>query len=339
MNRILVTGAESPAGGELARLLLEAGYQVRALFAPGTSLASWTSSGAELVQGTLDDAALAEETVEGTDAVVHMYVRMEAPAGVSDSENLRHNLLCTLNAARFAAQAGKRIERFVCGSSSSVYPNDTHVIRALYQPMDENHPLRPLDAYSLARLGGERIAQAYWQGQGLPISIIRESGVLSGKDVLSRWTAGFAAVVLEIGQDHSESALWAPDGRAAVAELRELTAAAPDQPCAVSDRDGRPWLYQPVDYRDLAAGFLCALTHPQAVGKAYNIACAQPISFPRAAALLAEALGKEVLEWKAPTRWVYDLDCTKARVEIGYKPRWTIERMIEEAAGKQGPGL
>ena len=332
MTRILVTGAESPAGGELVRLLLEAGYEVRALFAPDASLASWTSSGAELVQGTLDDAALAEEVVADADAVVHLYVRMVAPEGVSDSENLRHNLLCTLNAARFAAQAGTRLERFVCGSSSSVYANDTHVIRALYQPVDENHPLRPLDAYSLARLGGERIVQAYWQGQGLPISIIRESGVLSGKDVLSRWTAGFVAIVLEIGQEHPESALWSPDGREAVAQLRELTAAAPDQPCAVTDRQGRPWVYQPVDYRDLAAGFLCALSHPRAVGRAYNIACGQPLSFPRAAALLAEALGQEVLAWQAPTRWVYDLDCTRARVEIGYKPKWTIERMIEEAA-------
>ena len=56
------------------------------------------------------------------------------------------------------------------------------------------------------------------------------------------------------------------------------------------------------------------------------------LSFPHAAALLGEALGKEVLAWQAPTRWVYDLDCTKARVRIGYKPKWTIERMIEAAA-------
>lgn len=333
MNRILVTGAESPAGGEIVRQLLEAGYQVRALFAPDAELSAWTSSGAELARGTLDDAALAEEVVAGADAVVHLYVRMEAPPGVSESENLQHNLLCTLNAARCAAAQGPRLERFVCGSSSSVYPNDTHVIRALYQPVDENHPLRPRDAYSLARLGGERIARAYAQGQGLPVTIIRESGVLSGKDVLSRWTAAFVAIVLEIGQDNPDSALFAPDGRAAVAELRALSAADPNVPCAVTDREGRPWLYQPVDYRDLAAGFLCALTHPRAVGNAYNIACAQPISFPHAAALLAEALGQEVLPWQAPTRWVYDLDCTKARVEIGYKPKWTIERMIEEAAG------
>ena len=331
MNRILVTGAESPTGGEVTRLLLEAGYQVRALFAPGASVEAWAASGAELVQGTLDDAALASEVVAGTDGVVHLYVRMEAPAGVSESENLRHNLLCTLNAARCAAQAGTRMERFVCGSSSSVYPNDTHVVRALYQPVDENHPLRPRDAYSLARLGGERIASSYWQGQGLPVSIIRESGVLAGKDVLSRWTASFVAIVLEIGQDHPESALWAPEGRQAVADLRAAWAG-PDQPCAATDRAGRPWLYQPVDYRDLAAGVLCALTHPRAVGNAYNIACAQPISFPHAARLLSAATGQEVLEWQTPTRWVYDLDCTRARVEIGYKPRWTIERMIEEAA-------
>ncbi len=329
MQRILVTGAETPAGGELVRLLLEAGYAVRALYAPEADTSA--AAGADLLQGALDDADFAKEATGGVDAVVHLYVRMVAPEGVSESENLQHNLLCTLNVARFAAQNGSQLSRFVCGSSSSVYPNDTHVVRARYQPVDENHPLRPRDAYALARLGSERIVQAYAQGQGLPVSIIRESGVLAGKDVLSRWTAGFVAVVLEIGQEHRESAIWAPDGREAVAQLRSLTADAPDQPCAVTDPEGRPWLYQPVDYRDLAAGFLCALTHPQAVGRVYNIACAQPIPFTHAAALLGEALGQEVLTWQAPTRWVYDLDCTRARVEIGYQPQWTIQRMIEEA--------
>ncbi len=332
MQRILVTGAESPAGGEVVRLLLEAGYQVRALFAPGVQIEEWASSGAELAQGTLEEAALAQEVVADTDAVVHLYVRAEAPAGVSESENLRHNLLCTLNAARFAVQEGARMERFVCGSSSSVYPNDAHVVEALYHPVDEQHPLRPRDAYSLARVGGERIALGYWQGEGLPVTIIRESGVLSGKDVLNRWTAEFVAIVLEIGQNHPGSDLWAPEGRDAVAELRSCWAS-PDQPCAVTDWEGRPWLYQPIDYRDLAAGVVCALTHPRAVGNAYNLSCAQPIAFPHAAALLGDALGKEVLEWQAPRRWVYDLDCAKARAEIGYRPRWTVERMIAEAAG------
>lgn len=330
MTHVLVTGAECPAGGEVVRLLLEAGYQVRALFAPGAELEQWTSSGAELAQGTLEDAQLAQDLLADTEAVVHLYVRAEAPAGVSESENLQHNLLCTLNAARFAAQAGSRMQRFVCGSSSSVYPNDTHVVEAVYHPVDEQHPLRPGDAYGLARLGAERIALGYWQGQGLPVTIIRESGVLSGREVLNRWTAEFVARVLEIGQENPRSSLYTAEGREAVAELRGLCSS-PDQPCAVTDREGRPWLYQPVDYRDLAAGIICALTHPRAVGNAYNIAGAQPIAFPYAAALLGEALGKEVLAWQAPRQWVYDLDCTRARVEIGYKPRWTIERMIEEA--------
>ncbi|HEY3398936.1 MAG TPA: NAD(P)-dependent oxidoreductase [Armatimonadota bacterium] len=327
LNRILVTGAEFPAAAEAARELLGAGYQVRVVLGADATVCDWSGSDAEVFQGDLDDPALVEELLEGVDGVVHMYVRGEAPAGVSEGENLQHNLAATFNLARLSAESG-RVQRFVCGSSSSVYPNDTHVLAPAYQPVDENHPLRPLDAYGLARLDSERIAQAFMHSAGLPVTIIRESGVLSGPDVLSRWTAGFVAVVLEIGQDHPRSALWAADGRQAVAEVR---AGDPDQPCAVTDREGRPWLYQPVDYRDLAAGLLCALLHPDAVGGIYNLAAAQPIAFPHAAALLGEALGQPVLAWQAPTRWVYDLDCTRARAEIGYRPKWTIERMIEDA--------
>ncbi len=300
MNRVLVTGAETPTGREIVRQLSQAGYQVRALIPLGTDCECWRGHELDVVAGELTDAKLVGKILRDIEGLIHLYVRPAPPEGVSESENFQHNLSGTFNLVRLAAESAGRLERLVCGSSSSVYPNDSHVLRPAYHPVDEQHPLRPLDAYALARLGGERIAWAYAQSTGLPVTVIRESGVAT-----------------EVAAE-------------ALAELERL-ATSPDQPCAVTGPEGRPWLYQLIDYRDLAQGVIYALTHPQAVGRTYNLAGPYPISFVQAAHLLGEALNQPVLEWQAPVRWVFDLDTTRARCEIGYRPKWTIERMINAA--------
>lgn len=330
MNRVLVTGAETPTGREIVRQLSQAGYQVRALIPLGTDCECWRGHELDVVAGELTDAKLVGKILRDIEGLIHLYVRPAPPEGVSESENFRHNLSGTFNLVRLAAESAGRLERFVCGSSSSVYPNDSHVLRPAYHPVDEQHPLRPLDAYALARLGGERIAWAYAQSTGLPVTVIRESGVATEVDLLGRWTVDFVHTILEIGQQSPQSELYTPAAAEALAELERL-ATSPDQPCAVTGPEGRPWLYQLIDYRDLAQGVIYALTHPQAVGRTYNLAGPYPISFVQAAHLLGEALNQPVLEWQAPVRWVFDLDTTRARCEIGYRPKWTIERMINAA--------
>lgn len=78
----------------------------------------------------------------------------------------------------------------------------------------------------------------------------------------------------------------------------------PDALCAVWDLEGRPWLQQPVDARDVA-----------------QVSAPKPIPFDEAARLISEATGRRVVEWKAPVKWVFDLDNAKARRMIGFEPR------------------
>ena len=53
--------------------------------------------------------------------------------------------------------------------------------------------------------------------------------------------------------------------------------------------------------------------------------------FPKAAAISTELTGADVLVYRAPVRWVYDLDSRKAQSAIGYAPAWGIREMIESA--------
>ena len=76
---------------------------------------------------------------------------------------------------------------------------------------------------------------------------------------------------------------------------------------------------------------LCALESSAATGETFNISALQPIPYTEAAAIMAELTGVDALEYRAPVRWMADLDNAKARNQIGYAPKWGIRAMIEDA--------
>ena len=115
----------------------------------------------------------------------------------------------------------------------------------------------------------------------------------------------------------------------------EAAAASKEQPCAIRDLEGRPWIYQLVDARDVAHGCICALENGAAIGEVFNISAPHPITYDEAAKVIAEATEQPILEWQTQVRWVYDLDNTKARSWIGYQPKWGIKEMIDSALAIQ----
>lgn len=336
MKRVLVTGAAGQVGCRVVRQLLEKGYEVRGLILPEDPLGHRLEGlEIEVVAANLLDPGVAEAAVTGVDGVIHTANLVSPLPGMSEDAWFDNNVRSTFNLAQAAARRADQIERFVSLSSSSVYPNDSHVLACAYHPVDEQHPKRPEPLYALSKWLGEEVVRAFERSTGLRVSLIRPSGIVSGTDILGRWNAGFVGLILKIGLTNRRSEMYlGPD----VGEpWKELAAAAHslEQPCAVTDPQGRPWVYQPVDARDVAHGAICALEHPAAVGEAFNIACDEPITYPAAAKALAEATGQDLLEWQAPVRWVYDLDVTKAKAWIGYQPRWGIHEMIADAVAVQ----
>lgn len=331
MAKVLVTGAAGQVGSRLVRQLLAKGYQVKGLILPDDpNQERLADLDVEIVEGNLLDPDVAVTAVADADAVVHT-ANLTAPLpDMSESDFFANNVMATFHVARAASRRAGDLERLVHVSSSSVYPNDTQTISACYHPVDEDHPQRPRGTYPLSKLVGEDIVWAHVRQTALRAAIVRPSGICSGDAVLGRWTVGFVASLLKAGQASPQSDLHMADGTELWHEL-EQAAASPDQPCAVTDDEGRPWVYQLVDARDVAHGCICALESDAAVGEAFNLAAPRPIPFPGAAALLSEALGVPVLEWRLPVRWQFDLDITKAKSLIGYAPRWDIEPMIHSA--------
>jgi len=324
MSKVLVTGAAGQVGCRLVRQLLARNYEVRGTILPEDPCEDRLKGlEVERIAGDLTDPAFAERAVEGVEAVLHT-------ANLVSADAFDNNVRATFNVAKACAARAGDLRKLVSVSSSGVYPNDSQAIACAYHPVDELHPRRPTGTYPLSKLLGEEIVWAFARESGLAAAIVRPSGIVSGDAVLSRWSVNFVCTIMRAGATHPGSELYAPDLGEPWEEL-QVRATSGDQPCAVTGPEGRPWVYQLVDARDVAHGLVCALEPDAANGEAFNLSAPRPIPYPEAASILAELTGTEALEYRAPARWVFDLDNTKARTWIGYEPKWGAREIIEDA--------
>ncbi len=323
--KVLVTGAAGQVGSRLVRQLLQRNYEVRAVVLPDDPLRSRLDGlDVEIAEGNLLDLDFSERVLEGVDAVIHT-----ANFVSNTVEAFHNNVMNTFNLAYAAGKRADKLNRFVHISSSAVYPNDSNILAPCYHPVDELHPKRPFGVYAIGKWVGEQIVWDMARSTGLRVSVIRPTAILSEDKVLQRWKVSFVCGILRSGQTHPKSEIHMPDGT----ELwRELEAKAPpDALCDITDDQGRAWMQQVVDARDVAQGCICALEHPAAVGEAFNISGPRIVSFTEATQIIAQATGGKVVKWQVPVRWVFDLDNTKAKSLIGYRPRWDINDMVRSA--------
>ena len=325
--KVLVTGAAGQVGCRLVRQLLDLNVEVRGSVLPDDPcLSRLEGLDMELVDGDLTDGDFVKRTVSGTDAVIHT-ANLVGPY-------FENNTQTNLQVSRACGLFADSLERYVYVSSSGVFPNNGENIACAYHPVDELHPKRPDNEYSLSKYIGELMAERVSRETGLRISIVRPSHVLSGRTIFDQFTVGRVCTILKAGQVGPGTEMYMADGTELWHDI-EARADSPDQPCAVRDESGRPWYYQPNDARDIAHCMVCALRSPDAVGESFNGGAPAPFTFPEGARLLGETTGRKPLEVTVPVRWMYDHDITKAKSLIGYRPKGNLETMMASAAASE----
>ncbi|OGW31467.1 MAG: epimerase [Nitrospirae bacterium GWF2_44_13] len=177
MKTILVTGGAGVIGSNFVRHIFKkySGYKIIVLDAltyagniENIPLESRNSERFEFWYGDVNNLDLVSDLVGRSDVVVHF----AAETHVARSLYLNRvffvtDVLGTQSVANAVLKHVDRIERFIHISTSEVYGS------ALYEPMDEDHPLNPTTPYAAAKAGADRLVHSYVVSYDIPGVIIR----------------------------------------------------------------------------------------------------------------------------------------------------------------------
>ncbi|MFQ5791589.1 MAG: NAD-dependent epimerase/dehydratase family protein [Acidobacteriota bacterium] len=171
--KVLVTGASGFTGSYLARALVDAGHQVRALLRPTSRRELLEGLPVERVEGDLTDEASIRRAVAGTGKIFHI-------AAVYREAKLPDRVYCEVNVGGTrrlaeAALAEGRIPFYYC-STCGVHGEVRN------PPADESAPYNPGDIYQKSKVEAEKLVLALHREKGLPAVILRPVGIYGPGD-------------------------------------------------------------------------------------------------------------------------------------------------------------
>lgn len=303
--RILITGGAGFIGYHVARRLLGLGHEIALVdnfnefYDPALKRRNVEDLRAEgtaaLFEADILDAAALSGAFERTqpEAVIHL----AAWAGVRPSIQkpalyAQVNVTGTVNVLELARRAG--VQRFLFGSSSSVYGGSTRI------PFREDDPVdRPISPYAATKRAGELLCHTYARNFSMDITCLRFFTVYGPRQRPEMAIRKFARLIL----DGDEVPVFG-DGR--------------------SRRD-----YTYVD--DIVDGVVAAL-RPLPGYEILNLGESRTVTLLELIALLEKALGRKAhlrfLPEEPGDMAVTYADISRARQLLGYQPRTAIEEGI-----------
>ncbi len=178
-TRVLITGVAGFGGSSLAGALLAQGYDVTGLdIAPpshaGLLRRELSDPGFHYLWKSVQD--IQAKDMEGHSVVVHLAAQPDAPlAFESPRYTVMQNIEGTVALLEAVRQAG-------CVSKLMFAASGNEIGRALYLPIDEEHPLTPHNPYGFSKAAAEMALWAWRLSYGVP-SIVMNTGVVVGPNM------------------------------------------------------------------------------------------------------------------------------------------------------------
>lgn len=314
-RRILVTGGAGFIGSHLVDRLLAAGVEVVVVdnfdpfYDPNEKRANTEphleNSAFRLFETDIRDGQRLEEVfrLAKPEAVVHLAARAGVRPSVEEPGTYAEvNIMGTINLLKTARNRG--IDRFVFGSSSSVYGDNPKV------PFCEDDAVvNPASPYGATKIAGEALCESFSRCYGLPIVALRFFTVYGPRQ--------------------------RPD--LAIHKFARLMLAGRPIPVFGDGRSERDYTY--ID--DIVEGLwraLCyqAFPNPRVPFRVFNLGSDRPVSLLDLVQSLAQVLGRKAVVQHCPEQlgdvrrtWA---GVTRAREELGYSPRVSFQDGLERFA-------
>ena len=309
--RVLITGGGGFIGSHLVDRFLADGHEVRVLdnFATGRRENLVHVMGdVELVEGDMQSYERVHNAMAGVDGVLHQAALPSVPRSVADPLTTNaSNVIGTLNVLLAARDAGAK--RVVFASSSSVYGANPTL------PKSEDLVLAPMSPYAVTKLAGEGYCRSFNQVYGLETVALRYFNIFGPRqDPLSQYAAVIPNFITAVLGGRGPKIFG--DGE----QSRDFT-----------------FIENVVEANRLA------LEAPDAVGKAYNVACGDRISLNTVLKEIGDITGRDVEPVYTDPRPGDVLhshaSIALAAAELGYEPsvsfRDGLRRSIEHFAARQ----
>jgi len=303
--KILITGADGFIGSHLTELMLEEGYNVRAL-AQYNSFNYWgwledipASDRLEVVTGDVRDPYFVKKIVKDCDMVFHLAALIAIPYSYHAPDSyIDTNIKGTLNVCQAARECGN--VRVIITSTSEVYGT------AMYVPIDEKHPKQPQSPYSATKIGADAIAMSFYNAFNLPVTIARPFNTYGPRQSAR---AIIPTIISQIATGAGEIMLG------------DLTPT-------------RDFNY----VKDTARGFLAIARSEETIGREVNIATMQEISMEDTLNMIRQIMHSNVKFTTDPERLrpanseVFRLlgDNTLITTLTGWHPQYTLEEGLRE---------
>ena len=308
--RVLVTGATGKVGQAfMKRVFNDEALNEVSLRALCNNRLLAENPRLSVVQGSIADREVCRRAMDGVTHVVHLATCKETPETVMDVTV--KGLFWLLEEFRGKPGAGRFV---LIGGDAAV----GHYFHRHDKPITEDAPhMAYPGCYALSKVLEEVMLQQFGIQYGIDWCCLRAPWIMEKDDF--RYTLSFG-----------DDLFGGPDWKTMVTAEEAAGARASGAAPLLMEADGTPVTRNFVHVDDLVEAILITLTHPAARQRLYNICMDEPVSYAAVAAYLKRTRGLPAKEIRGPyvSNW---MDNARAKAELGWRPAYNLERLIESA--------
>jgi nucleoside-diphosphate-sugar epimerase len=308
--QILVTGATGKVGRNfIARALSSEAFEDVSIRALCHNRLLDPRPRLEIVQGNISDRAMVRRALDGVTHVLHCATCKETPDDIIDVAV--KGLFWLLEECR----SRPPFQQFILiGGDAAV----GHFFYDHPSPVTEQqkHGAYP-GCYALSKVLEEVMLEQYFIQYDLNGCCLRAPWIMEKDDF---------KYSLSFGDDVFGGPRWRDLVGPERADAYCKSGAMP----LMLDAAGVPIKRNFVHISDLVDAILKALNHPKARQQTFNICMDEPVDYRQVAEYLRQTRGIPAVEIKTPYHSTW-LDNSKAKFLLGWRPRFDLKRLIEEA--------